>query len=120
MLKLHKFEPYLLLVYRFRCYGEILLADEVGLFLIVEVRICLEEFFKSVLFWFKFSVLILEHAYGSTCVDDEDLSDYIGVYLSVIWAKTRLIVTCGHLYLLVELKFAQDLLIFFLLVFPLS
>lgn len=37
MLKLHELEPYLLLVYRFRRYREILLPDEVSLFLIVEV-----------------------------------------------------------------------------------
>lgn len=43
----------------------------------------------------------------------------LGVYLSVVWAKTGLVVACGHLDLLVELEFSQDLLVLLLLVFPL-
>lgn len=120
MLKLHELEPDLLLVNRLRGYCEILLPDEVGLLLIVEVRVSLQEFFEPVLFWLKFAVLVFEHADGSARVDDEHLSDYIAAYLSVVWAETGLAVACGHLYLLVELKFSQDLLVLLLLVFPLS
>lgn len=70
MLKFHELEPYLLLVYRLRRYGKILLPDEVGLFFIVEVGVGLEEFFESVLFWLELSILVFEHADGSPRVDD--------------------------------------------------
>lgn len=119
MLKLHELEPYLLLVYRLRRYREILFPDEIGLFLIVEVWVGLEEFFEPVLFWLEFAVLVFEHAYCSSRVDDKDLSDYDGGYLSVVWAETGLVVACGHLDLLVELELSEDLLVLLLLVFTL-
>ena len=119
MLQLHELEPYLLLVDRFGRYGEILLPDEVGLLLIVEVWIGLQEFLEPVLLGLKFAVLVLEHADGSARVDDEHLSNYTVGYLSVVRAETRLVVACGHLDLLVELELSQDLLVLLLLVLPL-
>ena len=119
MLQLHELEPYLLLVDRFGRYGEILLPDEVGLLLIVEVWIGLQEFLEPVLLGLELAVLVLEHADGSARVDDEDLYNYTAGYLSVVRAETRLVVASGHLDLLVELELSQDLLVLLLLVLPL-
>lgn len=118
MLKFYELEPYFLLVDRLRSDCEILLSDEVGLLLIVEVWISLQEFFESVFFWLKFPVLILEHSNGSSCVDDENLSNYTVFYLSVVRAKPWLVVTSGYLDLFMEFEFSKNFLVFLLLVFP--
>lgn len=76
LLQLHKLVPDLLLEDGLGGYREALRCDEVGLLLVAEVGVGLEELLKPVLLGLEFAVLILEHADGASRVDDEDLPPY--------------------------------------------
>jgi hypothetical protein len=84
----------------------------------MEIRISLEELFKSILLRLKFPILVIEHPNGAASMDDQNLSNYTTNYFSVIFVKARLVLApAGNLDLFVKLKFTQNLLMIFLLIF---
>lgn len=72
----YEFIPNLLLEDSFRGDGESLWGDKIGLFLITEIGVSFKELLKSIPLGFEFAIIILEHADGSSCVDDENLAQY--------------------------------------------